>query len=502
MTAPVDFQQVQGLVRFGYARLTEASFLLLTIRDAEAARTWLRSAPTSNAVACEVAPKTALQIAFTCEGLRHLGLPQKVLSGFSTEFRSGMSATAGRSRLLGDIGSNSPDHWTWGAPGKVPHVLVLLYAQPGYLSAWSETVKGAHWEAAFDLLTCLPTSNLNGVEPFGFMDGISQPVLDWERKIWPSDNQVMYTNEVSLGEVLLGYPNEYNKYTDRPLVPADDPLGGVLPMAEDTPNAKDFGRNGCYLVLRTLEQDVHKFWQFVDAQTASQPEQRDALAAAMVGRKRDGTPLVPLSKHSIPGIEPSAATQNQFTFDTDANGISCPFGAHIRRSNPRNSDLPVPPVHGLRRLLRIFGLGARDLRSDAKASTRFHRILRRGREYGSGLSVEEALSPVAHTGPHGLHFICLVANIARQFEFLQSAWLMSTKFEAMTDESDPLLGNREPLCGAAPTDTFSRPNEAGVRDRISGMPQFVTVKGGAYFFFPSLPAIRYLSELREHPPCN
>ena len=216
----------------------------------------------------------------------------------------------------------------------------------------------------------------------------------------------------------------------------------------------------------------------------------------MVGRKRDGTPLVPLSEQSIPGIEPSAATQNQFTFDADANGTRCPFGAHIRRSNPRNSDLPTPPVHGLRRLLRILGLGARDLRSDAKASTRFHRILRRGREYGSGLSVEEALSPVADTGPHGLHFICLVANIARQFEFLQNAWLMSTKFDAMTDESDPLLGNREALCGA-PTDTFSLPNEAGVRDRISGMPQFVTVKGGAYFFFPSLPALRYLSALGQ-----
>ena len=502
MTNQVDFRQVQGLVRFGYARLTEASFLLLTIRDAAAARAWLRSAPISNAVACEVTPTTALQIGFTREGLEHLGLPQSVLAGFSIEFRSGMSGTAGRSRLLGDIGKNNPEHWNWGAPGKIPHVLALIYAQSGHLSAWSETVKAAHWLAAFDLLACLPTSNLGGFEPFGFMDGISQPALDWERKLSPSGDQLTYTNEVSLGEVLLGYPNEYDRYTDRPLVSTDDPLARGLPMAEDTPDARDLGRDGCYLVLRTLEQDVQGFWRFVDAQTASQPEQRETLAAAMVGRRRDGTPLVPLSTDPMPGVESKVATQNQFTFDSDTNGTNCPFGAHIRRANPRNADLPTPPVHGLGRLLRILGLGTESLRGDAKASTRFHRILRRGREYGSRMSVEEALAPDAGTGAHGLHFICLVANIARQFEFLQNAWLMSTKFDAMTDESDPLLGNREPLPGAAPTDTFSIPREGGARDRISGMPQFVTVKGGAYFFLPSLSALRYLSALDEQPPCN
>jgi deferrochelatase/peroxidase EfeB len=143
--------------------------------------------------------------------------------------------------------------------------------------------------------------------------------------------------------------------------------------------------------------------------------------------------------------------------------------------------------------MQILGLGTNDLQSDAKASTRFHRMVRRGREYGSRVTIEDALAQSEDTGTRGIHFICLVGNIARQFEFLQSAWLMSTKFDAMTDESDPLLGNREPIPGAAPTDTFTRPHEDGVRDRIHAMPQFVTVEGGAYFFLPSLAAIRYLS---------
>jgi len=96
--------------------------------------------------------------------------------------------------------------------------------------------------------------------------------------------------------------------------------------------------------------------------------------------------------------------------------------------------------------------------------------------------------------------MCLVANITRQFEFLQSSWVMSTKFDAMTDESDPLLGNREPIPDAAPTDTFSLPKESGLRNRISGLPQFVTVKGGGYFFLPSLPAIRYFASIGERLP--
>jgi deferrochelatase/peroxidase EfeB len=493
MTAPIDFSQIQGLVRFGYGSLTEASLLLVTIRDAEAARLWMRFAPVSNAIEQDTPPKTALQIAFTREGLECLGLSHDTLAGFSVEFRSGMSAVPGRSRMLGDVGKSDPQNWTWGTVGKMPHMLVLLYAQPGHLSAWSETVQGSAWNAAFDLLVCLPTSDLGGFEPFGFKDGISQPSLDWELKHNATKDQTTYTNLLSLGEVLLGYSNEYGRYTDRPMVSADDPFASVLPTAEGAVSSRDLGRDGCYLVLRTLKQDVQGFWQFVKAQTASEQEKPEDLAATMVGRRLDGTPLAPLSQEPIPGIEPKTATQNQFTFDSDPDGVRCPFGAHIRRANPRNADLPTPPVQGIQRFLRILGLGPNDLQSDAKASTRFHRIVRRGREYGSRLTIEEALVQRGDTGTHGIHFICLVGNIARQFEFLQSAWLMNTKFDAMTDESDPLLGNRESLPGAAPTDTFTRPHQSGVRDRILSMPQFVTVEGGAYFFLPSLAAIRYLS---------
>jgi deferrochelatase/peroxidase EfeB len=94
----------------------------------------------------------------------------------------------------------------------------------------------------------------------------------------------------------------------------------------------------------------------------------------------------------------------------------------------------------------------------------------------------------------GLHFIALNANIERQFEFVQNAWMARTKFDGLTEESDPLLGNREPVEGCPFTNTFSIPQQGKVRKRLMEMPQFITVRGGAYFFLPGIRALRYLSK--------
>ena len=74
---------------------------------------------------------------------------------------------------------------------------------------------------------------------------------------------------------------------------------------------------------------------------------------------------------------------------------------------------------------------------------------------GRDLSPEQALQPdYPDQEEHGIQFICLNANISRQFEFVQGAWIMSTKFDGMSGESDPLLGNRQPIPGCPVTDNF------------------------------------------------
>jgi Dyp-type peroxidase family len=469
--------------------------LLLNIRDKVAARKWLAQAPVNTAAQLERAPEQALQVAFTAKGLRAIGVPVEVLAGFSNEFFSGLSGDESRSRRLGDVGTNSPDNWKWGGPGNVPDMVLLLYSAAGNLDAWRQQIRGPVWDAAFAEIECLPTSDLFGVEPFGFKDGISQPELDWENRRQHRDVESDYTNRIALGEFLLGYPNEYGKYTDRPLLP-QEPSIASLPTAEDQPDKRDFGRNGSYLVIRQLQQNVAAFWQSVNRCAANDPAARARISAAMVGRQLDGQPLTPVSSDPIDGISKDVASLNNFTFDRDAAGVQCPLGAHVRRANPRTADAPGGKRSLLGSLLRMLGFPHQDMRADIIASSRFHRILRRGREYGPGLSPQHALT-AADSGQEerGIYFICLNANIARQFEFIQNAWMMNNKFDGLGDENDPLLGHQSPTSAAQNSDSFSIPQSEGVREHFSGLPAFVTVRGGAYFVLPGISALRYIAQL-------
>ena len=136
----------------------------------------------------------------------------------------------------------------------------------------------------------LGTCDQDGIEPFGFRDGVSQPFVEGLSKTGPPENTV------KAGEFLLGYENEYGLYTDRPLLdPSADP-DGVLPRDAAGSGRADLGRNGSYLVFRQLRQDVPRFWHFVDTATRtadgrSDPAARVRLAAKMVGRWPSGAPL-------------------------------------------------------------------------------------------------------------------------------------------------------------------------------------------------------------------
>ena len=180
MTAgPIDYSDVQGLVRFGYKRMTEASYVLARVKDAAAARSWLGSAPVTNAATQDSPPPTALHVAFTPVGLDRFGVPAAVLAAFSPEFLGGMTED-NRSRRLGDVGSNAPDHWEWGGgAATVPHLLVMFFAEPGGLASFMQRSTGPAWDAGFETVSRLDTADLDGVEPFGFADGISQPEIDW-----------------------------------------------------------------------------------------------------------------------------------------------------------------------------------------------------------------------------------------------------------------------------------------------------------------------------------
>ena len=374
-----------------------------------------------------------------------------------------------------------------------PHVLLMLYAETN-LDAWRHQIE-AELDSGLAVLDRLDTSDMGGQEPFGFTDGVSQPGVDWTGERKPGTTADLdYGNLLTAGEFLLGYRNEYGLYTDRPILDAAQPGATILPIAEDDATRHDLGRNGSYLVLRELSQDVRRFWRFLATQ-ANDDVERVALAQAMVGRQMSGAALLPKRAQPIRGVGPDDLDikRNQFIYDQDPEGLRCPFGAHVRRANPRTGDMPGGQRGWISWLIRTLGFGHQDLSQDLIASSRFHRIIRRGREFGTRLDWHAAMQPDAPDPHSGLHFICLNANISRQFEFIQNAWLMSAKFGGMSDEADPLLGNREPMPAGYPTGGFSMPQSNGTSRRIAGLPQFITVRGGAYFFLPGLRALRYFA---------
>jgi Dyp-type peroxidase family len=486
----VDLDDIQGLLRFGFKHHTEAVTLLFRVKDAGAARRWLGQVQVTSSVTLDPVPPTAVQVALTRAGMAALGVTADAVAGFSEEFLEGMAGDANRIRRLGDVGASAPEMWDWGSGDREPHVAVLLYAMPGHLADLQRSTE-ADCAAGFDLTYRLTTTNMHGREPFGFADGVSQPEVDWDRLLPPEDTrQLSYRNLSCLGEFVLGYPNEYGLYTPRPLLPATRDRKVSLPRAEDSPDSADLGRNGSYLVIRQLRQDVRGFWQALDARAGGVDVEREWLASQLIGRTREGAPIAV----DLPiGTTAPAPEVNDFTFDADPAGHRCPIGAHIRRTNPRNADLPPGNENVVSELIRTLGLSAKSRARDLAASTRFHRLLRRGREYGTQVTPEQALQLKAPVDS-GLHFMVLNANIQRQFEFVQSAWLMSTHFNGLHAESDPLLGNRHTDPGGRRCDYFSMPKSDGPTRRLEKLPQFVTVAGGAYFFLPGIRALRWLAE--------
>ncbi|MGE5763514.1 MAG: Dyp-type peroxidase [Mycobacterium leprae] len=464
MATALELDDIQGLVVRGYGRLKSAAFVLLTIQDATAARRWLAGLLPQVTSAAQRDGDFALNVGLSMDGLRHLGVDETVVAGFSEAFRFGMTDPT-RSRFLGDIDDQAPSTWLWGGTA-TPRVDVLLLAygrdQPTLERGVTAALGGAPGVTEVSRLAAvdLPSgdASVQFREPFGFRDGISQPLIEGLPKA-AAGGEV-----VRAGEFVLGYPNEYGELTDRPLLSASSDPGLVLPLDPGGSGCRDLGRNGTYLAFRQLQQDVDGFWQFVDeaARTSHDGDEADrstALAAKLVGRWPSGAPLVLTPEHD----DPALADENDFTYVArDALGLACPLGAHVRRANPRDSLEPDVSTE------------------DAISRTRRHRVVRRSRAYRTegqdGGPVEQ-----------GLHFFCIGANLSRQFEFLQHTWMNNPNFNGLYDDADPLVGARRPR-GA----TFTLPARP-VRRRLRPLPEFVRVRGGGYFFLPGIRALHYLS---------
>jgi Dyp-type peroxidase family len=418
----------------------EAVYIVLRIDDATAGRDLMGRL--SNVVASAAHGEnpgrdTWVSASLTHAGLKALGVATASLESFPTPFKQGMAA---RAKMLGDTGESSPDHWEEPLGSADVHVVITaISTDRAKLDTAFARARAAYEQ--FPGVTAMWRQDCHVLpgdhEPFGFKDGISHPAIEGSGIAGTNPHEV----PLKAGEFVLGYPNEMS---EKPLIPQPDALG----------------RNGSYIVFRKLHQRVALFRQYLKA-NATDAADEELVAAKMMGRWRSGAPLALASAADDPIVGGDTLRNNAFLFKDDALGYKTPLGAHVRRVNPRDA--------------QIAGI------------VRIHRMIRRGTAYGPPLPDGE----LADDGiDRGLMFAFVGADIARQFEFVQSQWMNdSAFFGGPATERDPVSGEGD---GRG---TYGIPRRP-LRRQLKGIPRFVVTRGGEYCFLPSLSALRWLSELK------
>lgn len=479
VSQPVDTGDMQGLLARAYGHLPHARYLLCAVTDPAAARAWLGDLAADISTADKRDEGCAAVVAFTAEGLAALGLSGDALATLPRPLKEGI-ATPHRSRILGDVGASDPAAWRWGGPANpAVHVLLVLYAPTAEELAREYADRTAAFEGALvEVGTPIEGLLEGGKEHFGFMDGLSQPVIKgWPRRTSskrpPAPPPPVKWEEVNPGEILLGYPDNYEKPAEGPTVAATKTATALLPQAPWAPKRRHLGHNGTFLVFRQLAQDVGAFRRFVEEASRASAARGTPLSPEKVGAKLVGRWASGASLTVHPDTDPGEAGTNDFGYhETDQAGFGCPLGAHVRRSNPRDSDP--------------------DNAETALRASKNHRILRRGRPYGLPPADPPNESGEALDADRGLLFLCLNSDFERQFEFVQHTWLENPFFAGLHGEADALTGARpddRPGCFTVP----DRP----VRRHLTGLPRFVTTVGGGYFFLPGIKALRYLASMAE-----
>ncbi|MCY4753017.1 Dyp-type peroxidase [Pelomonas aquatica] len=434
------------------------ALLLMRVAQPGPALAWLSTAPVTaeGQQPPQAGPLQGVwtQVALTLAGLGALGLPPARLERFPQAFKEGMAARAG---LLGDVRHNHPAHWALAPhvngrdrfdPAGAHLLVQLRFAspEPGEVITQADRDR---IDAVAQALTQGTGLALMAVEPlrgsaleqesFGFKDGISQPVPDWKA---PQPTGQRWDDRVRDGEVLQGYATARDK-------------GYAVPEQPDA-----LLDRGSFLAVRKLRQYVGR----LDARMAAEARRtglpKELLLAKLMGRWRTGEPLA--DDHAL-------NEGNDFNYEADAKGALCPFHAHIRRTNPRD-------------------LGA----DQAFAKARMPRILRRGMSYGPPPDRDHP----ADDADRGLIFMAYNAHLAEQFEVIQRWVAGGNASGGYSAQSDPLLGVVDP--GAGPR-LYPFEHDKRAYEIDLGPEPFVTLQWGAYFFVPSIRALKALPGLVELP---
>ncbi len=414
-------------------------YVFLKFGSVEAGRAWLREILATVRSAAEVgvdeSNRSWVTVALTWNGMRALGLDEETLATFPGEFRQGMAA---RAEILGDTGHAAPENWVDGTNRDDLHAIAILFAR--------DAAERNRCDLEHDgLLTRCPgvavisSLELEATPPFdhahdhfGYRDRLSQPVIE-------GTEDIPYKGcggPLKAGEFILGYPDE---------------SGQPYPMPDER-----IARNGSYFAYRRLEEHVGKFRDFLAAHGET-PEEQELVAAKLMGRWRSGAPLTLCPEEDDPELGKDLHRNNDFDYkEKDPHGYAVPLGSHIRRMNPRDTG------HNMNR----------------------RRMIRRGATYGPHLPEGQP----DDGKERGIAAFIVCGNLVRQFEFAQNVWINDRNFHELGNERDPFCGTHD---GTLEYKIPKRP----IRKKITGLPAFTTLRGGAYFFLPGIKALHHLAGL-------
>jgi Dyp-type peroxidase family len=434
----LEFDDIQHILLTRAPALT-GRYEFLSFRDPAGGRAWLgaildkvHSAKTMRESVDK--DKRWITVAFTWSGLRALGLDEASLATFPEEFRQGMVA---RAEMLGDIGANDPSHWVDKTASPDLHAIAILFARDATERGRCE-IEHRKLIAECQGVEVLSTLDLEATPPFdyahdhfGYRDRLSQPVIEGS-----GDEPTPGSGApLKAGEFILGYPDESGP-------------GPALPQPEV------LSRNGSFMAYRRLEEHVGKFRDFL-SENGKTREEQELIAAKLMGRWRSGAPLTLAPEKDDPALGADLQRNNNFNYKhEDPQGYAVPLGSHMRRMNPR----------------------------DTAANMNRRRMIRRGATYGPYLP-----EGTPEDGQErGIAAFVICGSLIRQFEFAQNVWVNDRNFHELGNERDPIIGTQD---GTLEFKIPKRP----IRRKITGLPAFTTVRGGAYFFLPGLKALRWLA---------
>jgi Dyp-type peroxidase family len=340
-------------------------------------------------------------------------------------------------------GLQDPDFNTWdaGINDNAHFLLILADAKPESLSRKTidiqNEIKGFAEVVAIQMGDAMLNKEGAGIEHFGYVDGISQPLFF-------EDEIENYRVENSIPPNIQIKDFAFNPATNTDMVLIKDPF------------AEGDNAMGSFLVFRKLEQNVQGFKKAekeLGKKLKLDGEDTERAGAMLVGRFEDGTP-VQLSEEA--GLINSAVLNNfDYKFKEESK---CPYHAHIRKTNPR---------------------------SDLKNSNQFI-MARRGITYGKRTdNPNDGEIENKPTGEVGLLFMSYQKSIAGQFEVIQKDWANNENFinRKKTDKIglDLVIGQGDSRALGAYATDWGKP-----ATQQFGFDQFVTMKGGGYFFAPSI----------------